>query len=173
MKKLLIPALIFVSAGYSCSQPKSNTGIQNKNPMTTEKINKTDEDWKKELTDEQYSVLRKKGTERPFTGKYDKFNEMGFYACAACGNPLFSSEAKFDAGCGWPSFFKSLDATKIHLEKDISLGMERTEIMCARCGGHLGHVFDDGPAPTHLRYCVNSISLDFKKLKLEEADKKK
>jgi methionine-R-sulfoxide reductase len=174
MKKLLIPALIFVSVGYSCSQPKSKPEIPNtKTTMTTEKINKSEEDWKKELSPEQYHILRNKGTERPFTGKYDKFNEKGSYVCAACGNPLFDSDAKFDAGCGWPSFFKSLDSTKITLQADNSLGVARTEIMCARCGGHLGHVFDDGPAPTGLRYCVNSISLDFKKLKLENTGQKK
>ncbi len=170
MKKLLIPALIFASASYSCSQTKPE--IKNTISPMTEKINTSEEEWEKILSPEQFYILRKKGTERPFSGKYEKFNEEGVYVCAACGNPLFNSQAKFDAGCGWPSFFKSLDSTKITLKSDVSLGMERTEIMCARCGGHLGHVFDDGPQPTGLRYCVNSISIDFKKIKLEPQNEK-
>ena len=127
------------------------------------KVVKTDEEWKKILSPEQYKVLRQKGTEVPFTGKYYKFEEKGTYICAACGEELFRSDTKFDAGCGWPSFADVLDSSKIVYAKDGSAGMMRTEITCAKCGGHLGHVFDDGPKPTGLRYCINSVSIDFKK----------
>lgn len=126
-------------------------------------IQKTDEEWKKELTPEQYAVLREKGTERPFTGKFEDHWEPGTYTCAACGNELFKSDTKFDAGCGWPSFYEALDKTKVIERIDKSHGMMRTEIICAKCGGHLGHVFNDGPNPTGLRYCINSVSLGFKK----------
>jgi peptide-methionine (R)-S-oxide reductase len=126
-------------------------------------IKKTDAEWKQQLTPEQYVVLREKGTERPFSGKFEDFYEPGTYVCAACGNELFKSDTKFDAGCGWPSFYEALDKTKIIEKVDNSHGMSRTEIVCAKCGGHLGHVFNDGPNPTGLRYCVNSVSLDFKK----------
>lgn len=126
------------------------------------KVNKTEDEWKRELTDEQYYVIRQKGTDRPYTGKYDQHWEAGTYECAACGNELFQSDTKFDAGCGWPSFYEALDKTRIIEKKDISHGMIRTEILCAKCGGHLGHVFDDGPQDkTGLRYCVNSTSLQF------------
>lgn len=177
MKNLLIPVFIILSISHSCSQSKNKPNNGNSPSINTtnmsEKIYKSEEEWQKELSPEQYQVLRKKGTERPYTGKYDKFDEPGHYVCAACGNPLFDSDAKFDAGCGWPSFFESLDSTKISTETDFSLGMKRTEIMCARCGGHLGHVFDDGPQPTGLRYCVNSVSIDFKKIKFEKNNSKK
>jgi peptide-methionine (R)-S-oxide reductase len=133
---------------------------------------KTDEEWKRILTPEQYYVLREKGTERPFSGKFELHKEKGMYVCAACGNELFSSDTKFDSGCGWPSFFASLDSTRIRYKTDETHGMTRTEITCARCGGHLGHVFDDGPAPTGLRYCVNSVSLDFKKGSSDSSEKK-
>jgi peptide-methionine (R)-S-oxide reductase len=132
--------------------------------MQQVEINKTDEEWRKQLTPEQYTVLRQKGTERPFTGKFEDHYEPGIYTCAACGNELFQSTTKFDAGCGWPSFYEALDKTKIIEKLDKSHGMMRMEIMCAKCGGHLGHVFNDGPQDkTGLRYCVNSVSLDFKK----------
>lgn len=124
-------------------------------------IPKTEDEWKKKLTPEQYRVLREKGTERPFSGEYDKHWESGTYVCAACGEKLFKSDTKFDAGCGWPSFYR--EAAKGHIveKPDFTFGMKRTEIICAHCGGHLGHVFDDGPQPTGLRYCVNSVSLKF------------
>jgi methionine-R-sulfoxide reductase len=125
-------------------------------------INKTEEEWKKELSPEQYRVLREKGTEAPFTGKYYLNQAKGLYVCAACGNELFTSEMKFDSGCGWPSFDKELAGGKIITQRDTSHGMIRTEILCARCGSHLGHLFDDGPTETGMRYCVNSVSLDFK-----------
>ncbi|MGE0638352.1 MAG: peptide-methionine (R)-S-oxide reductase MsrB [Bacteroidia bacterium] len=128
-----------------------------------EKIKKSDAEWKAELTPEQYRVLREKGTERAFTGKYNIHKEKGMYVCAGCGSPLFSSDTKFDSGCGWPSFYEALDKEKIKEVRDLSFGMIRIEILCAKCDGHLGHVFDDGPKPTGLRYCVNSLSLDFKK----------
>jgi peptide-methionine (R)-S-oxide reductase len=132
--------------------------------MKTKK-NKTEEEWKKELTKEQFTVLRQKGTERPFTGIYWDNKEKGIYRCAGCGAELFDSETKFDSGCGWPSFYSPIDEDKIEEQTDTSHGMIRTEILCKNCGGHLGHVFDDGPKPTGLRYCINSVSLDFKKEK--------
>jgi peptide-methionine (R)-S-oxide reductase len=132
--------------------------------MSNFEVSKTEEEWQQQLSPEQYRVLREKGTERPFTGKFEDHYEPGTYVCAACGNELFKSDTKFDAGCGWPSFYEALDKTKIIEKADYSLGMVRTEILCAKCGGHLGHVFNDGPSDkTGLRYCVNSVSLDFKK----------
>lgn len=128
-----------------------------------EKIKKTDAEWKAVLTPEQFDVLRMKGTERAFTGKYNIHKEKGMYVCAGCGSPLFSSDTKFDSGCGWPSFYEALDKEKIKEVRDLSFGMIRIEILCAKCDGHLGHVFDDGPKPSGLRYCINSLSLDFKK----------
>lgn len=127
-------------------------------------VEKADSVWRRELTDAQYSILRKKGTERAFTSNLEANYDGGTYECAACGNSLFTSDTKFDSGCGWPSFYDAIDKTKIVIETDSSHGMVRTEIMCARCGGHLGHIFDDGPKDkTGLRYCVNGGSLKFKK----------
>jgi peptide-methionine (R)-S-oxide reductase len=125
----------------------------------TEKIIKTEEEWRRELTPEQYHVLREKGTERPFTGEYEYTSAAGTYRCAACGQELFSSEAKFDSGCGWPSFYQPGAEGKIDEHADNSHGMRRVEVTCSRCGSHLGHVFPDGPRPTGLRYCINSVSL--------------
>ncbi|MBU0677493.1 MAG: peptide-methionine (R)-S-oxide reductase MsrB [Verrucomicrobia bacterium] len=133
----------------------------------TKQVAKTDAEWKKELTPEQYRILRQKGTERAFTGKYDRNKEAGTYLCAGCGAELFTADAKFDSGSGWPSFWKPADGGSVAEESDPSLGMVRTEILCSKCGGHLGHVFDDGPRPTGLRYCVNSASLEFRKAEEE------
>lgn len=130
--------------------------------MSEQKIQKSEEEWKKELTDAQYTILRKKGTERPFTGAYNMHFENGTYHCAGCNTPLFESHTKFDAGCGWPSFDASIKGNVEYI-LDKSHGMMRTEIVCSACGGHLGHVFNDGPTATGTRYCVNSISIDFKK----------
>jgi peptide-methionine (R)-S-oxide reductase len=124
---------------------------------------KDEEEWKKKLSDETYRVMREKDTERPFTGKYYKHKEKGTYLCAACGSDLFSSDAKYESGTGWPSFNAPAGEDAVDIEQDNSLGLVRTEVHCAKCGGHLGHVFDDGPRPTGKRYCINSASLDFKK----------
>lgn len=130
-----------------------------------EKVIKTDEEWRRELTPEQYAVARQKATERPFTGKYHDAKERGTYRCAACGNELFNSDAKFDSGSGWPSFTAPAAEDSVRTEADTSHGMLRTEVLCASCDAHLGHVFADGPRPTGLRYCINSAVLDLDKEK--------
>jgi peptide-methionine (R)-S-oxide reductase len=124
-----------------------------------EKISKSETEWAEELTQEQYEVCRAKGTERPFSGKYNDCKDHGVYVCSCCGHPLFGSSAKYDSRSGWPSFFTPVDGDAVTTEVDVGLMMQRTEVLCARCDAHLGHVFDDGPQPTGLRYCMNSVSL--------------
>ncbi|HEV2473674.1 MAG TPA: peptide-methionine (R)-S-oxide reductase MsrB [Chthonomonadales bacterium] len=130
--------------------------------MTDEKVVKSEEAWKRDLNPEQYEILRRKGTEPAFSGKYWNHKGNGVYACAGCGQDLFTSETKFESGCGWPSFWDAIDPGKIQRHEDLSYNMRRIEVTCSRCGGHLGHVFPDGPEPTGERYCINSASIEFK-----------
>lgn len=149
------------------------TGCSQSNPQTTTKplvnmndttrVTKSEEEWRKTLTEEEFSVLRNHGTERAFTGEFHDHHEKGMYTCAGCGADLFTSDTKFNSGTGWPSYYQPANSECVEETVDKSYGMIRTEVHCARCGGHLGHKFDDGPNPTGLRYCINSISLDFRK----------
>ena len=159
-----LPATDTIDATMA-NQPKSEIKTEPKKEenMSEEKISMSNEEWKNKLSSEEYRVLREHGTERAFTGEFYDHHEHGVYLCAACKSPLFSSETKFESGTGWPSYYAPLNERSVEETKDASLGMVRTEVHCAKCGGHLGHVFDDGPNPTGLRYCINSISLDFEK----------
>ncbi len=152
---------IYPDQNKSFSSQNEQDTIKSKERIMEQKIIKTEEEWKKELTSEEYNILREKGTERPFTGKYWDYFETGIYICAGCGTELFDSDTKFESGCGWPSYFEPIDSSRIIYKEDKSYGMIRTEVMCAKCGGHLGHVFEDGPLPTGLRYCINSGSMKF------------
>lgn len=136
----------------------------------SKKIVRSDEEWRQLLTPEQFIITRQKGTERPYTGEYYHFKGTGTYRCVACGQELFDSETKYESGSGWPSFWAPLSEDKVEMEQDLSHGMVRQEIQCSRCGAHLGHVFEDGPRPTGLRYCVNSLSLRFEAEEGEESE---
>lgn len=140
-----------------------NTNNQYFSKTGTDKVNVSNDEWKKILPGDVYHVARQKGTERPYTSKYEDFDEIGIYYCAVCGNALFRSDTKFESGCGWPSFYEPVNKTSVIYEADNTYGMRRTEVMCGRCHSHLGHVFDDGPKPTGLRYCINGVVLDFEK----------
>jgi peptide-methionine (R)-S-oxide reductase len=163
--KLLIGLMLMVSIGTSAQNLKSDKGHEN-NPYysntDTKPINVSNAEWKKILPPQLYAVAREGDTERPFTGRYWNANAKGTYYCAVCGNELFRSTAKFASDCGWPSFFEPVRKNSVVYLQDNSFGMQRTEVRCARCGSHLGHIFDDGPPPTHKRFCMNSVSLDFK-----------
>lgn len=155
MKSIWILAAVVLPWGTACSPPPVKSSDR-ENPM-----GRSEEEWKDRLTPEQFYVCRQKGTERPFTGKYHDFKGVGTYLCVGCGNRLFASETKYDSGSGWPSFRDPLERENVVMQKDTSLGMARTEILCGKCGAHLGHLFDDGPPPAGTRYCVNSAALDF------------
>ncbi len=148
----------------------NNTNNPDYSHTDAHKIVVSNDEWKKRLSPEIYRVAREKGTEKPWSSEYELSKETGTYYCAVCGNALFESDTKFESGCGWPSFYKPISKGSIIYAPDNSYGMQRTEVMCGRCGSHLGHVFDDGPAPTGLRYCINGVVLDFEKAKAAEAN---
>lgn len=164
--------LSFTNCGYTQTEKKKQSAMENKdktNPVysttDTSRVELKDEEWKKYLSPAQFSIARMKGTEKPWSSKFEKFEEIGTYRCAACGNLLFRSNTKFDSGCGWPSFYEPVSKTSIIYTPDNAHGMQRTEVQCGRCKAHLGHVFEDGPPPTGLRYCINGVILDFEKKK--------
>jgi peptide-methionine (R)-S-oxide reductase len=164
MKSISVNILMVVLMGLSfnaCAQQSGNKNHNKAATMDTFEVKKTDDEWRKELSPVQFNILREKGTERAFTGKYDDFFEEGTYYCAACGAELFTSKTKYNSGCGWPAFYEPATNKNIIEKTDYSHGMIRTEVLCAKCGGHLGHVFTDGPKPTGLRYCINSDALKF------------
>ena len=170
-------AVIFVSCADSSVKQNKTTHMDSskkENPVYSNtdsgKVNIGNNEWKKILPSDVYNIAREKGTERAFTGKYWDYKEGGTYYCAACGNPLFNSNGKFESSCGWPSFFEPISKSSIIYAPDNMYGMKRTEVMCGRCKSHLGHVFEDGPPPTGLRYCINSVILDFEKAKNAEKD---
>ena len=172
---LLMLAFVLQQCSYSQSSNKQTSKMdstKNNNPVysrsDTGKVNISEEEWKKVLPKEVYNIARLKGTERPWTSQYEDFKEIGTYYCAACGNALFKSDTKFDSGCGWPSFYEPISKGSIIYAPDNTHGMKRTEVMCGRCKSHLGHVFEDGPPPTGLRYCINGVVLDFEKAKAAE-----
>ncbi|TGK23385.1 peptide-methionine (R)-S-oxide reductase [Leptospira stimsonii] len=162
-KKILLTLVSVLFLFTSCAPVDGDDKAKKKGGKMKYEVNKSEEEWKRELTPEQYKILRQKGTEMAFTGALYKNHEKGTYLCAACGAALFSSETKYESGSGWPSFYQPAKEEAVEKETDSSHGMTRTEVVCARCGGHLGHVFPDGPRPTGLRYCINSASLKFKK----------
>jgi len=177
-----ILVLAFAALLQQCSYSQSNSPnkpqntmdtTKNNNPIysqsDTSKVQLSEAEWKKILPEDVYNIARQKGTERPWTSKYESLTDKGTYYCAACGNALFRSDTKFESGCGWPSFYEPISKTSIIYTPDHTHGMERTEVQCGRCKAHLGHVFDDGPPPTGLRYCINGVVLDFEKAK--EAEK--
>ena len=168
MKKKWL-TFLFIILGFGLITLHAQQQSEKNNPYYSHtekgKLTVSDAQWKKILTPTSYNILREKGTEPPNTGPYAHSYKKGTYYCAACGNPLFSSTTKFDSHTGWPSFYQTLNSNSVIQSKDNSLGMERDEILCARCKGHLGHVFDDGPAPTNLRYCMNGYALNFEPVK--------